>query len=127
MRGTDAVWGPIAIRAEAARASGAPLGGFSADLWKYYDQIDPEVALDFLEHLGLDKQILVPLRSFDGQLWKILSLNGAVGEGLRSFQAVLQGCAWSSPLASAIGAAWSWWAASWCVAAWSWWPSWVAA
>ena len=49
----------------------------------------------------------VPLRAFYDNLTRILSINGVVGKPFRSLQSVLQGCAWSNPLAAAIDVAWS--------------------
>jgi hypothetical protein len=101
------VWGPIALRAEAAKSTGDPLGGISADLWKYYDLISPEIALGFLESLGLSSRVALPLKAFYRDLFRFMSLNGVTAPGFRSSQAVLQGCAWSNPLAFAIAFAWA--------------------
>jgi hypothetical protein len=106
-RGPELVWGPIALRAEAAKSTGDPLGGISADLWKYYDLISPEIALGFLESLGLSSRVALPLKAFYRDLFRFMSLNGVTAPGFRSSQAVLQGCAWSNPLAFAIAFAWA--------------------
>ena len=80
-KGADVVWGPMALRAEIARAEQALLGGqepdperdpegrlgghmagLSMDLWKYYDLIDAPTAISFLEKLGLHSGVATALR-----------------------------------------------------------------
>ena len=107
LRSTGRRRGPQYRRGEQRQGKPGLLAGLSADLWKFYDLIDPNVAIDFLSDLGLAPEVERPLRSFYGQLTRIMSLNGVVGDSFRSFQAVLQGCAWSNPLAQAYGTAWA--------------------
>ena len=83
------------------------MGGVSMDLWKFYDLIDAPVAIEFLKKMGLSDRVAKPLHAFYDKLWRIMSLNGAAGAGFRSIQSVLQGCAWSNPLAASIGTAWA--------------------
>ena len=97
----------MAVRSEVARLEGSPLAGLSADLAKLFDLVDPHIAIDLLEELGLPKEIVGPLRHFYDHLWRIMTLNGVAGEGFRSAQAVLQGCAWSNPLTLALGTLWA--------------------
>ena len=124
------MWGPLAIRAEIARAeetlasqrqlqrggagqpsapAGGHMGGISMDLWKYYDLVDAPVAIGFLERLGLHQGVATALRAFYTSLWRMMSINGACAPGFTSKQSVLQGCAWSNPCAAAIAVAWSGW------------------
>jgi hypothetical protein len=65
-KGPETCWGPISVRAETARLEGCCLAGFSADLWKYYDLIDPGISLGFLKELGLSDRIFKALTSFYG-------------------------------------------------------------
>ena len=62
--------------------------------------------------MGLPKEVAGPLRHFYEHLWRIMTLNGVAGEGLRSAQAVLQGCAWSNPMATSYAVAWARWVES---------------
>ena len=52
-RGADLVWGGMAVRSEVARLEGSPLAGLSADLAKFFDLVDPHIAIALLEELGL--------------------------------------------------------------------------
>ena len=83
------------------------MAGISMDLWKYYDLIDAPTAISFLEKLGLHQGVATALRSFYAANWRLMSINGVPAPGFRAKQSVLQGCAWSNPLAAAIDVAWS--------------------
>ena len=78
---------------------GSPLAGLSADLAKFFDLVDPHIAIDLLEELGLPKEIVGPLRHFYDHLWRIMTLNGVAGKKWFARKSALQGCAWSNPLA----------------------------
>ena len=75
-RGADSIWGAMGIRAEVARAEGRPLAGFSADLWKFFDLVNPQAAIRLLESVGLDEAVGKALRSFYDELGRIMTLNG---------------------------------------------------
>ena len=77
------------------------------DLWKYYDLVDAPVALDFLQQLGLHHGVYTALSSFYAHLRRYITINGVCGPSFRSKPIVLQGCAWSNPLAAAMDVAWS--------------------
>ena len=92
---------------EVARAETRPLGGFSADLWKFFDLVDPVAAIGLLLELGLDEGVGRALIDFYAQLTRILTLNGIAGPKWKSAQSVLQGCAWSNPLTVVLGTVWA--------------------
>ena len=61
-RGADLVWGGMAVRSEVARLEGSPLAGLSADLAKFFDLVDPHIAIALLEEMGLPKEAVHPSR-----------------------------------------------------------------
>ena len=77
------------------------------DLWKFYDLIDAPAALDLLSAMGLSPRVATALENFYTRLWRIMTINGVADEGFKSAQSVLQGCAWSNPLALALGTLWA--------------------
>ena len=85
----------MGVRAEVARAEGRPLAGFSADLWKFFDLVNPQAAIRLLETVGLDEGVGRALRSFYDELGRVMTLNGIAGKKWFAHQSVLQGCAWS--------------------------------
>ena len=97
----------MGIRAEVARAEGRPLAGFSADLWKFFDLVNPQAAIRLLETVGLDEGVGKALRSFYDELGRIMTLNGIAGKKWFAHQSVLQGCAWSNPLTVVLGTLWA--------------------
>ena len=67
----------MGIRAEVARAEGRPLAGFSADLWKFFDLVNPQAAIRLLETVGLN------------ELGRVMTLNGIAGRKWFAHQSVL--------------------------------------
>ena len=106
-RGADAIWGALGLRSEVARSEGRPLAGFSADLWKFFDLVNPQAAIQLLEAVGLDEGVACALKSFYAELGRIMTLNGVAGKKWFAHQSVLQGCAWSNPLTVVLGTLWA--------------------
>ena len=96
----------MGIRAEVARAEERPLAGFSADLWKFFDLVNPQAAIQLLETVGLDPGVGEALKSFYSELGRFMPLNGVAGKKWFAHQSVLQGCAWSNPLTVVLGTLW---------------------
>ena len=97
----------MGARAEVARAEGRPLAGFSTDLWKFFDLVNPQAAIQLLEAVGLDEGVACALRSFYAELGRFMTLNGVAGRKWFAQQSVLQGCAWSNPLTVVLGTLWA--------------------
>ena len=89
-----------------ARAEGRPLAGFSADLWKFFDLVNPQAAIQLLGAVGLDQGVACALKSFYAEFGRIMTLNGVAGKKWFAHQSVLQGCAWSNPLTVVLGTLW---------------------
>ena len=68
---------------ELAKGEARPLAGLSADLWEFFDPVDPEAAIGPLAELGLDRGVENAPRDFYRQLQRIVALNGVAGHSWR--------------------------------------------
>ena len=68
--------------------------------------MNPQAAIQLLEVVGLEEGVGWALKSFYGELGRIVTLNGVAGKKWFAHQSALQGCAWSNPLTVVRGTLW---------------------
>ena len=62
--GPEDIWGEMSLRLEIAKAERGLCGGVSADLWKFYDLANADLAVELLCVLGMHKRLATAILSF---------------------------------------------------------------